>query len=83
MGLTKEKIDALERYGVDPAYGELERLVIHYAEELTTKLEVDEGLHKALSRHLSDQELVELCVTIATANFTNRITEALELDLEH
>jgi len=83
VGLTKEKIDGLEHYQVDPVYSELERLVIRYAEELTTKLEVDEELHQALSKHLSDQELVELCVTVATANLTNRITHALKLDLDH
>ena len=83
LGLTREKTERLECYRVDPAYSELERLVIRYAEELTTKLEVDEGFHQALSKHLSDQELVELCVTVATANFTNRITHAFKLDLEH
>jgi alkylhydroperoxidase family enzyme len=56
--------------------------VIRYAEELTQKVDVDEGLFKELKRHLSDQEIVELSATVATANFTNRMNEALKTDLE-
>ncbi|MFQ5899691.1 MAG: carboxymuconolactone decarboxylase family protein [Candidatus Methylomirabilia bacterium] len=69
-------------YRVDPAYSELERLVIRYAEELTSKLHVEKGIHEELRSYLPDHELVELCVTVATANFTNRITHALSLDIE-
>lgn len=60
----------------------MERPVIRYAEELTKKVDTDEGLYKELKKRLSDQEIVELCVTVATANFTNRINESLKTDLE-
>jgi len=82
VGLTREAIAGLENYEAHPTYSELERLVIRYAEELTTKVHVDEKLHKELRTYLSDHELAELCVAVATANFTNRITHALSLDLE-
>jgi alkylhydroperoxidase family enzyme len=82
VGLTREKIDGLRDYRTNPVYSDLERLVIRYAEELTRKTELDEGLHKELKAYLSDQEIVELCATVATANFTNRITGALKPELE-
>lgn len=56
--------------------------MIRFAEELTTKVDVPESLHHELKRHLSDQEIVELTVTVATANFTNRVNEALKTELE-
>jgi alkylhydroperoxidase family enzyme len=49
---------------------------------LTTKVEVDDGLYAELKKHLSDREIVELTVTVATANFTNRVNDALKTDLE-
>ncbi|MBI4607472.1 MAG: hypothetical protein HY726_00505 [Candidatus Rokubacteria bacterium] len=82
MGLAKAQIDGLASYASDPAYTELERLVIRYAEQLTSKVDTDEALHAELKKHLSDRELVELAVTVATANFTNRINESLKTDLE-
>lgn len=83
MGLTKAQIDGLANYAANPAYSELERLVIRYAEQLTTKVDTDAALHAELKKHLADRELVELAATVATANFTNRINESLKTDLEH
>ncbi|MFQ5519967.1 MAG: carboxymuconolactone decarboxylase family protein [Candidatus Methylomirabilia bacterium] len=65
-----------------PAYGELERLVIRYAEQLTRQVDTDEALLEDLKKHLSDREIVELAVTVASANFTNRINESLKTELE-
>ncbi len=61
-------------------YSELERLVIRYAEQLTTTVETDEALDAQLRKHLSDCELVELAVTVATANATTRICNALKIE---
>jgi alkylhydroperoxidase family enzyme len=83
VGLTKEQIEGLANYAANPAYSELERLVLRYAEQLTTQVDTDEALHAELKKHLSDRELVELAVTVATVNFTNRINESLKTDLEH
>lgn len=57
--------------------------MIRYADQLTTKVDTDEGLHADLKKRLSDQEIVELAATVATANFTNRINESLKTELEH
>jgi len=76
------QVEGLARYATDPAYSEVERLVLRYAEQLTTKVDTDEALHAELKKHLSDRELVELAVTVATANFTNRINESLKTELE-
>jgi alkylhydroperoxidase family enzyme len=83
VGLTEEQIGGLVSYAANPAYSELERLVIRYAEQLTQEVDTDEALHAELKKHLSDRELVELAMTVATANFTNRINESLKTELEH
>lgn len=83
MGLSKEQIDDLASYASSTVYNELDRLVLRYAQQLTNKVDTDEGLHAELKKRLSDQEIVELAATVATANFTNRINESLKTDLEH
>jgi alkylhydroperoxidase family enzyme len=81
VGLTRAQIDGLATHADSPAeYTELEHLVIRYAEQLTTNVTTDEALDAQLKKHLSDRELVELAVTVATANATTRICNALKIE---
>jgi len=56
--------------------------VIRYAEEMTRKVQVDGALVEALKRHLSPEALVQLTLSVAAANFTNRLNDALGTELE-
>ncbi|HEY7037967.1 MAG TPA: carboxymuconolactone decarboxylase family protein [Methylomirabilota bacterium] len=80
-GLTPAELDGLPDPGATSAYGEIERLVIRYAERLTVAGEVDDALHAALAAHLSTRQMVELAVTVAAANFSNCVNSALKLEL--
>ena len=83
VGLTRAQIDHLATHTEHPAdYSELEHLVIRYAEQLTTGATTDEALDATIRKHLSDCELVELAVTVATANATTRICNALKIEPE-
>lgn len=82
MGVPKEKFDALPQYDTSPLFSDIERLVIRYAEQMTRKVQVDGALVEALKRQLSPEALVQLTLTIAVANFTNRFNDALETGLE-
>lgn len=64
-------------------FSDLERRVIRYAEDMTRKVHVDGKLVEELKRELSAEALVQLTLTIAAANFTNRVNEALGTELEH
>jgi alkylhydroperoxidase family enzyme len=81
VGLTPAQVHRLATHADHPAeYGEVERLVIRYAEQLTTRARTDEDVDAQLRKHLSDRELVELAVTVATANATTRICNALKIE---
>jgi alkylhydroperoxidase family enzyme len=56
--------------------------VLEYAEEMTRKVQVDAPLVEQLTHHLSPEALVQLTLTIAAANFTNRFNDALGTELE-
>ena len=55
--------------------------VLRYAEEVTRNVVVSDELFDRLRQKLTEEELVELAATVALANFTNRISETLRLEL--
>jgi 4-carboxymuconolactone decarboxylase len=80
--VPKEKFDALANAAGNSLFSDLERLVIRYAEEMTRKVQVDGALVETLKGHLSPEALVQLTLSVAAANFTNRFNEALGTELE-
>ncbi len=64
-------------------FSDLERRVLRYAEEMTKRIHVDGKLVEELKRDLSPEALMQLTLTIAAANFTNRVNEAMGTELEH
>ena len=82
VGASKEQLEALGEYRTSPLFSDVERLALQYAEEMTTRVQVDPMLVEALRTHLTLEALVQLTLTIAAANFTNRFNEALGTELE-
>jgi AhpD family alkylhydroperoxidase len=81
VGLTQAQLDGVATHADELSpFSELERLVIRYAEQLTTTVHTDEVLDRELQKHLSAREMVELAVTVATANTTTRICNALRIE---
>jgi alkylhydroperoxidase family enzyme len=74
-------MEDLSRFETSDAYNELQKDVLRYAEQVTRAIRADDTLVARLRQRLSDQELVELTMTIGLANLTNRIAEALKLEL--
>ena len=54
---------------------------MRFAEEVTRHINVDDGLVSRLKARLGDREIVELAMTVGIANFTNRVTETLRMEL--
>lgn len=77
-GLTEQQIAELPRYRTSPAYTETEKLVIEYAEALTSVPVTDqEALRKRLLQHMSPTQVTELAATIAWENQRARLNQAL------
>jgi len=82
-GVSKEQLEALADFQTSPLFSDLERLAIRYAEEMTTRVQVGAALVETLRARLGPAALVQLTLTIAAANFTNRFNEALGTELEY
>ena len=81
-GIPREQLEALADYRTSGLFSELERRVIAYAEAMTTAVQVDPAQVEALRKDLGEEALVQLTLTVAAANFTNRFNEALGTELE-
>jgi len=75
-----EKIRAVPNWRDSGAFTGLERLVLEYAEAMTsTPPGVTDEMTGRLSRHLSQPQLVELTAIVAVENLRSRINAALGL----
>ena len=79
-GITEDELTAI-RTEQDMDFSAIERAVILYARELTRTADAADT-RAALSEHFSSEQIVELTLVIAMANFTNRFNNALELKPE-
>jgi uncharacterized peroxidase-related enzyme len=80
-GLNDRQVAETAQFETSDAYGELERDVMSYAEQVTRHINVDDTLFARLKKTLGDREIVELAMTVGIANFTNRVTETLRMEL--
>jgi uncharacterized peroxidase-related enzyme len=76
-GLTEDELRALENWqeeGFNPA----ERAAIHYARELTRTAQAATS-REEMFQHFTHEQMVEVTLVIAMANFTNRFNNGLDI----
>jgi uncharacterized peroxidase-related enzyme len=80
-GLNDRQVAETADFETSDVYDELQREVMRYAEQVTRHINVDDALFARLKQSLSDREIVELAMTVGIANFTNRVTETMRMEL--
>ena len=84
LGVSDEKILALEDYATSPLYDEKERVALEYAERMTfTDRDVDDELFSRLRGFFDEDALVELTATIAWENSSSKFNRALCVPSQH
>jgi uncharacterized peroxidase-related enzyme len=76
-GLTEDELRNLET-GQDETFNPAERAVIRYARELTLTAHA-EAAREEMFQHFTQEQIVEITLVIAMANFTNRFNNGLEI----
>jgi alkylhydroperoxidase family enzyme len=80
LGITNEKIDALQEYATSPLFSEAERAALEYADCMTiTDREVSDELFARLRKFYDDDAIVELTATIAWENASSKFNRALRV----
>jgi alkylhydroperoxidase family enzyme len=90
-GGQPRELEALERaLQADPCQpvdeaglGEVERLIVQYAAQITRQIHVDDALFARLQQHLDTTGLVELTMSISAYNMVARVLIATRVQPEH
>lgn len=85
MGLSDEQIEAVKSgdYVNSPLFDARQKAAIRWAEVVTTmKAKDDDEAFQNMKKHFSERQIVELTVFCGMWNYSNRMCEALHIDLE-
>ncbi len=85
IGLTEAQIAAAQGsdYPASPDLDERQKAAIRWAEAVTLmQARDDDEAFAAMQRHFSEKQIVELTVFCGMWNYSNRLCEALHVDLE-
>jgi alkylhydroperoxidase family enzyme len=81
--LTEQQLAELASFETSPAFSELQKRVLRYAEALTrTPTDVSDELFNRLREHLDPKQLVELTTAIAWENFRARFNRGFGITAE-
>jgi alkylhydroperoxidase family enzyme len=85
IGLSEEQIKAAQGsdYMASPHLDDRQKAAIRWAEAVTNMTaRDDEAAFAAMKQHFSEKQIVELTVFCGMWNYSNRLCEALHVDLE-
>jgi AhpD family alkylhydroperoxidase len=85
IGLSEEQIAAAQGndYMASPHLDDRQKAAIRWAEAVTNMTaRNDEAAFAAMKQHFSEKQIVELTVFCGMWNYSNRLCEALHVDLE-
>ncbi len=79
--MTDEQIKEMGFYHRSAAFDEKEKAVLLYAERMTRgAAAMRERTLQEMRKYFSEDQIVELTLAIATANFTNCFNDALQVE---
>ena len=80
LGVSTEKILALEQFRASNLFDEREKAALEYAEAITlSDRDVDDALFASLSDHFDADAIVELTAVIAWENASSKFNRALRI----
>jgi len=84
VGISPEQIANLHEYRSNRNFDEIERLVLEYADRMTsTPVEVSDAFFARLREHFNEAQLVELTSSIAWENYRARFDHAFGIEAEN
>jgi alkylhydroperoxidase family enzyme len=80
LGVSTEKLEALNDYAKSPLFSDAEKVALEYADAITdTRRDVDDELFARVQRHYDDDTIAELTMIIAWQNAGTRLNRAFRI----
>jgi alkylhydroperoxidase family enzyme len=81
-GVSLAECEALKDWRASEKFSDAERAALAYVDAMIAGPEVPDDVFKAVRKHYSEREVVELTVLVGTYLMHNRVFTALKVDLE-
>ena len=81
-GVKQEQLDQIANWQTAPVFDERERDILRYVDQVAQKIQVPDDIFAGVRRHLEDQEIAELTLSIGYWGMVARFIIALQVDLE-
>jgi alkylhydroperoxidase family enzyme len=82
-GINRQQIDAIGDYKNNKLFSDDDKLILRYADELTTKAKVDDELFNNVEKLIGRANVLELTAATAFWNMMARNLNALQVGLEN
>jgi AhpD family alkylhydroperoxidase len=82
VGVTDAEVAAIPQGPEGEAFGDLERKVLRFADEMAKDVKVSDATFHALAELLSPRCLMQLAITVSFYGMIARIAETFEVDVE-
>ena len=83
VGLSDEQIAHLaDDVLPEELYSESEATIVRYAQVSTRSIHIDRELYAELENHFSVKQIMELCLLIGMANYSNRLHATFLTDVD-
>lgn len=82
VGLSDDKIAALEHDPGSPVFSDLEALIIRYTDDVVLNVKASDALFHDLLKRLDNRRMAELTLTIGFYMAVSRFLENFEVDIE-
>jgi alkylhydroperoxidase family enzyme len=80
LGISAEKLEALNEYANSPLFSDAEKVALEYADAITdTRRDVDDELFARVQRHYDDDTIAEVTMIIAWENASSRFNRAFRI----
>ena len=80
LGVSTEKIEALNDYAKSPLFTDAEKVALEYADAITeTRRDVDDALFARVQQHYDDDTIAEMTMIIAWENASSRFNRAFRI----
>ena len=80
LGVSTEKLEALNDYAQSSLFSDAEKVALEYADAITdTRRDVDDELFARVQQHYDDDTIAELTMIISWENASSRFNRAFRI----
>ena len=83
LGVTEDQLRYLTADNLpDNVYAAPEAAIVRYAQKSTRLQPIDNEIYDQLKRHFSNEQLIDICLTVGLSNMINRFHATFRTDVD-